>query len=326
MSDFLFVLGCNSCWQYVLGFVYVISISVASYTYVTLTEDAPPAPSPLLFCTCWAVIRINSQSDSMCWASCTWSVWYVASLPWLKMHPCPPLLFCTCWAMIRVYSQSDSTCWASCTWYQSDIHMYYVTTKSSCTVYCNFHSNFGVQNGTPESGNKKKGRGKSKSCVANISSLLPVEPWIVRKLSVAVDMLLVDKCQMRLVKTRTSCIKIWKTFIMNGITVNTPTPISRSADKNLSKRWKNTIKRLNSFKQKRCKHRVGIEEIRTFYRNEAYGTSRSGRIVKKAMSTSDAAKEIMMMLGYEELQKRSAMWWFLALIKIIVAYNSCHTL
>ena len=56
-----------------------------------------------------------------------------------------------------------------------------------------------------------------------------------------------------------------------------------------------------------CKHRAKIEEIRTFYRNIAYGTSRSGRMVKKAMSTSDAAKEVMKMLGYDELQKRLAM-------------------
>ena len=56
-----------------------------------------------------------------------------------------------------------------------------------------------------------------------------------------------------------------------------------------------------------CKHRAEIGEIRTFYKNIAYGTSRSGRIVKKAMSTSDAAKEVLKMLGYEELQKRLAM-------------------
>ena len=55
------------------------------------------------------------------------------------------------------------------------------------------------------------------------------------------------------------------------------------------------------------KHRKEIEEIRTFYQNIAYGTSRSGRIVKKAMSTSDAAKEVLKMLGYKQLQKRLAM-------------------
>lgn len=52
------------------------------------------------------------------------------------------------------------------------------------------------------------------------------------------------------------------------------------------------------------KHRNEIEEIRTFYQNIAYGTSCSGRIVKKSMSTSDSAKELLRMLGYEQWQKR----------------------
>ena len=51
------------------------------------------------------------------------------------------------------------------------------------------------------------------------------------------------------------------------------------------------------------KHRTEIE-IHTFYMNIAYGMSHSGRILKKAMSTSDAAKEVLKMLGYEELQKQ----------------------
>ena len=55
------------------------------------------------------------------------------------------------------------------------------------------------------------------------------------------------------------------------------------------------------------KHRKEIEEIRNFYQNIAYGTSRSGKIVKKAMSTSDSAKELLKMLGYEQLQKQLAM-------------------
>lgn len=56
------------------------------------------------------------------------------------------------------------------------------------------------------------------------------------------------------------------------------------------------------------KHRKEIEEIRTFYRNIAYGTSRSGKIVKKAMSFSDAAKEVLKAIGYQELQRRLAMY------------------
>ena len=37
------------------------------------------------------------------------------------------------------------------------------------------------------------------------------------------------------------------------------------------------------------KHRKEIDDIQTFYHNIAFGTSRSGAIVKKAMSTSGAA-------------------------------------
>lgn len=68
------------------------------------------------------------------------------------------------------------------------------------------------------------------------------------------------------------------------------------------------IEELHSEKaQTALKHRKEIEEIRTFYQNIAYGTSRSGRIVKKAMSTSDAAKELLDMLGYEKLRKQLSM-------------------
>lgn len=55
-------------------------------------------------------------------------------------------------------------------------------------------------------------------------------------------------------------------------------------------------------------HRKEIEEIRTFYQHIAYGTSRSGRIVKKSLSTSDAAKELLKTIGYEQLlEKQLAM-------------------
>lgn len=72
--------------------------------------------------------------------------------------------------------------------------------------------------------------------------------------------------------------------------------------------YRNKIEELQTEKAElSLKHRKEIEEIRTFYQNIAYGTSRSGKIVKKAMSTSDSAKELLKMLGYEQLQKQLAM-------------------
>lgn len=71
--------------------------------------------------------------------------------------------------------------------------------------------------------------------------------------------------------------------------------------------YRRTVEELQTEKAKQAvQHRNEIEEIRTFYRNIAYGTSRTGKIVKKAMSTSEAAKEVLRTIGYEQLQKQLA--------------------